>query len=76
MAARGRLSAGEGAEDETKNSKFAKPWNQQFHFWRLASPSQIGRGGRLAAPGREARGTGAESQVTLTAKELDELRTL
>src|SRR5213596_3383101 len=63
MAASGRLPLGEGAEDETKNSKFAKrtwnvSWNQEFHFWRLTSPSQIGRGGMAAAPGREACGGG------------------
>ena len=36
-AARATSGAGEGAEDETNNSKFAKrtwnvPWNQQLHF--------------------------------------------
>src|SRR5207247_4907773 len=44
--ARKRLALAKGAKNETNKSKFAKrtwnvPWNQQFNFWRLTSPSKI-----------------------------------
>ena len=45
-------------------------------FWRLTSPSQIGRRGQLGRSQRGSPGGQAESQPTLTAKELNELHRL
>jgi len=77
----GCLGHDEGAEDETNNSKFAKrtwnvPWNQHFHFLAFhfsIADSERGRAWSLLDRGRRRR---AESQPTLTAKDLNELRTL
>ena len=64
-----------------RKSKFAKrtwnvPWNQQFHFLEShfsIADSERGRAWSLLDRGRRRR---AESQPTLTAKDLNELRTL
>ena len=75
------MALAKALRNETNNSKFAKrtwnvTWNQQFHFWRLTSPSQIGRGGQAGRSRTGSPQTGAESQATLTAKELNELHAL